>query len=249
MTHLIKAREIVKAGTLGEIHKAHLTWNRNAGKMSRTPLGVDPKTVDWTAFLGSARQQPFDEYHFCHWRWFWDFRGGILTDLMVHWLDVVHWMCEVDHPAEATTVGDHFVAQGVWEAPDTIQTFLHYPDRGLQVYFEGTFANARNGAMVELMGTEATLYFDRGRFEVHPEKGRKIQPQEMILGDGPRGADFYNKPEAELLHLTNWIECVRSRQKPCAPAEAGVNAAAGAHLGNLAFKSGQVARWKDAAGK
>jgi len=249
MTHLIKARELVKAGTLGHVLKAHLTWNRNAGKIARTPLGVDPKTVDWKAFLGSAKDQPFDEYRLCNWRWFWDFGGGILTDLMVHWLDVVHWMCEVDHPAEAATVGDHFVAKDVWEAPDTIQTLLHYPDRQLQVYFEGTFANARNGAMVELMGTEATLYFDRGRFELYPEKGRKVQPQEMILGDGPRGADFYNKPEAELLHLTNWIESVRSRKRPCAPAEAGVSAAAGAHLGNLAFRTGQVAHWKDAAGK
>jgi predicted dehydrogenase len=246
MPHIIKAREIVKAGTIGRIHKAHLTWNRNAGQMARKPLGVDPKTLDWKAFLGSAKEQPFDEYRFRHWRWFWDFGGGILTDLMVHWLDTVHWLCELEHPAEATTIGDYFVAKDLWETPDTIQTFLHYPDHELQVYFEGTFANARNGAMVELMGTEATLYFDRGRFEVHPEKNRKVEPQEMILGDGPRGEDFYKTPDAELLHLTNWVECMRSRTKPCAPAEAGVSAATGAHLGNLAYQSGKVTHWKDA---
>ncbi|HSW46859.1 MAG TPA: Gfo/Idh/MocA family oxidoreductase [Phycisphaerae bacterium] len=244
MPHIIEARKIVQAGTLGRIHKAHLTWNRNAGKMARAPMGVDPKTVDWKAFLGSARDQPFDEYRFRHWRWFWDFGGGILTDLMVHWLDVVHWICEVDHPAEAVTIGDHFAARDLWETPDTIQTLLHYPDRALEVYFEGTFVNARNGAMVELMGTEATLYFDRGRFELHPERGRDIQPREMILGDGPRGADFYAKPDADLLHLSNWVECMRSRKPPCAPAEAGVSAASGAHLGNQAYRSGQTARWK-----
>ena len=247
MPHLIKARELVKAGMIGKVHKAHLTWNRNAGKIVRTPLGVDPKTVDWKQFLGSAKDQPFDEHRLCNWRWFWDFGGGILTDLMVHWLDVVDWMCELEHPAEAVTVGDWFVAKDAWETPDTIQTLLRYPERALQVYFEGTFANARNGAMVELMGTEATLYFDRGRYELHPEKNRKVQPEQLILGDGPRGADFYNKPEAELLHLTNWVECMRSRQKPCAPAEAGVAAAAGAHLGNIAYRTGQTARWKDAA--
>ena len=54
---------------------------------------------------------------------------------------------------------------------DTIQTLLVYPGE-VQVYFEGTFCNARNGAMMELMGSEATLYIDRGRFELIPEARR-----------------------------------------------------------------------------
>ena len=49
-----------------------------------------------------------------------------------------------------------------------MQTLLRYPDKGVQVYFEGTFVNARNGAMLEFMGREATLYLDRGRYEVIP---------------------------------------------------------------------------------
>ena len=49
----------------------------------------------------------------------------------------------------------------VWETPDTVQTLLSYPDKQVQVYFEGTFSNNRNGSMVEFMGTEGTLYVDR----------------------------------------------------------------------------------------
>ena len=243
MPHIQKAHEIVKAGRLGRIHKAHLTWNRNTVRAGRHKLGIDPETVDWKRFLGPAPDQPFDEYRFRHWRWFWDFGGGLLTDLMVHWIDVVHWLCDLDHPTEATMIGDHFMAKGAWETPDTIQTLLRYPDRELQVYFEGTFVNARNAAMIELMGTDATLYIDRGRYEIHPERG-KGKYEEMILGTGPRGADFYDKPDGELLHLTHWIECVRSRAKTNAPAEAGVSAVTGAHLGNRAYRTGQVARWK-----
>jgi hypothetical protein len=48
-----------------------------------------------------------------------------------------------------------------------------------------------------------------------------------------------------LLHLTNWIECVRSRKKPAAPAEAGVSAASAAHLGNEALRKAIVAKWKE----
>jgi predicted dehydrogenase len=253
MPHLQKAFEIVKSGQIGAIHKVHLTWNRNAPRSARPNLNIDPKTVDWKQFLGTARPQPFDEYRFRQWRWFWDFGGGIFTDLMVHWIDVVHWYLDLDHPTTAASIGDHFQAKDLWETPDTVQTVMTYPDddnpdkgnpdKGVQAYFEGTFVNARNGAMCEFMGSEATLYIDRGRYEVHPERRSKLKPSELILGDGPRGADFYNQPDGELLHLANWIECIRSRHKPVCPAEVGVSAASAAHMANRSLRSGEIAKW------
>jgi predicted dehydrogenase len=242
MPHILKAREILKTGRLGTVHKVHLTWNRNTDRARKVPLNIDPKKVDWQAFLGNAPAQPFDEYRFRNWRWFWDFGGGILTDLMVHWIDVAHWLLDLDHPLTATTVGGNYTSKGVWQTPDTVQTLLTYPG-DLQVYFEGTFCNARNGAMIEFMGTDATLYIDRGRYEIHPERNKGTY-EDWVLGTGKRGQDFYDKPDGELLHLTNWVECVRSRKKPNAPAEAGVGGAAAAHLGNQAFHAGQVATWK-----
>jgi predicted dehydrogenase len=247
MPQFIKALDIVRSGQLGKIHKVHLTWNRNAPRGQQRSYGIDPKTVDWKAFVGNARQQPFDEYRFRNWRWFWDFGGGILTDLMVHFIDVANWYLELNHPQTAATIGDHFMAKDLWETPDTIQTLLRYPEKDVQIYFEGTFVNARNAAMLEFMGTEATLYLDRGRYEVHPERKSKTPASELVLGEGPRGADFYATPEGETLHLANWLECIRSRRKPNCPAEAGVTAVTGAHLGNLAYRNGQVAQWKDHA--
>jgi len=247
MPHLQKAAEIIRSGTLGEVHKVHLTWNRNAPRHKLNKLEIDPNSVDWKAFLGNARQQPFDAYRFRNWRWFWDFGGGILTDLMVHWMDVANWFCELDKPESAVTIGDHFQTEGLWETPDTIQTLVRFPDRKVQVHFEGTFVNARNASMIEVMGKEATLYADRGGHIVFPERNSQVPKSEMILGEGPRGADFYAQPDGELLHLVNWIECIRSRKKPNAPAEAGVQAVYAAHLGNRAYRSGRVAKWNDAS--
>ncbi len=244
MPHFIKAHELVRQGKLGKIHKVHLTWNRNSNRVRRGgKLDVNPNEVNWKAFLGNARKQPFDAYRFRHWRWFWDFGNGILTDLMVHFIDVVHWYLGLDHPETATTIGDNFMSKGIWQTPDTIQTLLKYPGKDLQVYFEGTFVNARNGAMIEFMGSEATLYLDRGRFELHPERGKKIKYQEMVLGEGRRGADFYQNPDGEGLHLQHWIDCIRNRKKTNTPAEAGVSAAAAAHLGNRAFRLKRVEQW------
>jgi predicted dehydrogenase len=244
MPQFLKAYEIVKSGALGKIHKIHLTWNRNAAVGGKRSYGIDPKSVDWKQFVGSAREQPFDEFRMRNWRWFWDFGGGILTDLMVHFIDVANWFCGLDSPKTAVTIGDHFATKGVWETPDTIQTLIRYPDREIQLYFEGTFVNARNAAMLEFMGTDATLYLDRGRYEIHPEKG-KGSYSEFVPGKGSRGADFDPNVKCGLLHLENWIECVRSRKTPNAPAEAGVSACKGAHLGNLALSKGGVAHWED----
>jgi predicted dehydrogenase len=245
MPHIAKARELVQAGRIGKVVKVRMSWNRNSDRVRRFPLGVDPKSVDWKMFLGSAREQPFDEYRFRNWRWFWDFGGGIFTDLMVHWVDVAHWVLNLDQPESAVSIGQHIAAKDVWETPDTVQTLLTYPG-SVQMHFEGTFSNANKGAHIEFLGTEASLYVDRGRFELVPERNKKAVPFSEIASTRPdfRGADFYNKPDGELLHLQNWIDCVRSRKEPTAPVAAGVSAAAAAHLANQALRSGQTAVWK-----
>lgn len=240
-----EGQAIIARGEIGDVHKVHLTWNRNSDRLRRFKLDIDPASVDWKRFLGAAPDQPFDEYRFRNWRWFWDFGGGVLTDLMVHQIDIAHWFLGLEHPAEAATIGDFVQAGGVWETPDTIQTLLRFPDQKVQVYFEGTFFNARNAAMCEFMGTKGTLYLDRGRLELHPERNSGLEYRENILGQGARGADFYTAPPGEKLHLANWLECIRSRATPNAPVEAGVRAVLGAHLGNRAYREGVLARWQD----
>ena len=243
MPHIALAREIIQAGGIGKVVKVHMTWNRNTDRVRRFKDTIDPKSVDWKAFLGSARPQEYDEYRFRNWRWFWDFGGGIFTDLMVHWIDVAHWVLNLDHPEKAVSLGDHIVSKGVWETPDSVQTVLSYAGN-LQMHFEGTFANAREGAHIVFMGADANLYVDRGGYVLTSERSKKINPQELILGTGPRGADFYDKPDGELLHLTNWIDSVRSRKAPNAPAEGGVSSASAAHLANQALRNGGSAVWK-----
>jgi predicted dehydrogenase len=254
MPQFQKAYELVRAGHIGQIHKVHLTWNRNTPRATRPQLKIDPATVDWSAWLGTAPPEPFDPYKFRQWRWFWHYGGGLFTDLMVHYVDVAHWFLDLDHASEAVAIGDWYSAKGIWETPDTVQTLLRFPDKEVQVYFEGTFSNARNGAMLEFMGDYGTLYLDRGRYEIYPEHRRasglapaepaKIEYSEWNLGGDPKGADYYKDPNGELVHLANWIECVRSRRQPNATVEAGVRAAASAHLANRALRTGQTARWE-----
>ncbi|MEI8379260.1 MAG: Gfo/Idh/MocA family oxidoreductase [Planctomycetota bacterium] len=244
MPHIIEARDLIQAGHIGRVVRVHLSWNRNQDRFKRNIPPLDFKSVEWEKFLGSAAEQPFDEYRMLNWRWFWDFGGGIFTDLMVHWIDVAHWILNVDHPEQAVSIGQHINAEGLWETPDAVQTLLTYPGN-IQMHFEGMFSNARNGSRIEFQGTEASIHIDRGGYQVIPERKSKVPASELILGTGPRGADFYDKPDGELVHLTNWVDCIRTRKQPTAPIEAGVSAASAAHLANIAMREGGSAAWSD----
>ncbi len=210
MPHIQKARELVKAGRIGELFKIHLTWNRGGStRFQRGPGGIDPRQVAWKDFVGHAPDQPFDEFRFRNWRWFWDFGGGLLTDLMVHWIDVAHWFLDVDHPEKATAFGNHFASKGLWQTPDTIECLLQYPNN-VQAHFEGTFSNANLGAMIDVHGHPGDAIHRPRTIRAQPGTRPGHKPDAWILGTNPRkGADFYDKPDGELLHLTNWVECVR----------------------------------------
>lgn len=240
MTHLRRAYdEIVRPGKLGRVHQVRIWWNRNGYGLSSTrpAFGVDPKTLDWKAFCGSAPAQPFDEYRFRQWRWFWDFGGGILTDLMTHFIDVVHWYMDTEGPQAASASGGLYFCGQKWETPDTINVLLTYPDKR-SVVFHGTFSNGYGGAGIEFQGSQATLYVDRGRYELHPIDAA-ARPDVVVSDELPKGTDLTRDYQDET-HLRNWIECMRSRQKPVCPAEVGVSAAAASHMGNIAYRTGKV---------
>ncbi len=246
MPHLKEAREIIRSGTLGTIHRIHMSWNRNQSRWQRSKYNIDPSSVRWKQFLGNAPLQPFDEYRMRNWRWFWDFGGGIFTDLMVHWIDTAYWMLDMDNPATAMSIGDHFASKDLWETPDTVQTLLAYPNDKLQAHFEGGFVNHRNRASLSFMGTDANLYCDRGRYELVPERGKKVEPRQRVDGTRDiRGLDFYDEVDGALHHLQEWADCVRSRKRSSCPAEEGVRSAAAAHLANISYRKGAAAHWRD----
>jgi predicted dehydrogenase len=237
MPHLIEARELVQAGLLGPVHKVHMSWNRNVERWSAEKPDIRPDQVDWNMFLGHAPQQPFDSYRLAHWRWFWDFGGGIFTDLMVHWYDTARWMLDLPEPRSAVSIGHHLAARGIWETPDTVQTLLDFGDDGPQVHFEGTFVNHHGRAQLVLMGSEATLVCDRGAYELIPQRGKRVAARQRIDGANPlRGLDFYEDVDCGLYHLTDWVEAVRARRDPSCPVEEGVRSAQGAHLANRALR-------------
>jgi len=229
-THFRDAVELIRGGTLGRVAQVRTYWWQNYQRnWSMKPLDV--QALDWKLWLGSAPEQAFSDEKFNHWRWYWDFGGGAMTDLFTHWVDVVHWAMKSEEPSQALMLGDKYVFEQ-WDCPDTIQAAFRYP--GFDVVYEGMMNSSIDDGGLEFRGTEATLKIDRGGFSVHREgaqSGQNPVLTERSFRDGT------------ISHMENFFECIKTRKEPNAPVETGVAAARAGHIGNLAYHRGGQVAW------
>jgi predicted dehydrogenase len=228
-SHFQDAVDLIQGGSLGRITRIRTYWFQNY-QSATPPKPIDTQLLDWKRWLGSAPDQPFDEEKFRHWRWFWNFGGGAMTDLFTHWIDVVHWAMKSPDPRLVQTLGDRYVFDK-WDCPDTIQSALRYPD--FEVGYEGTMVSSIDDGGLEFRGTQGTLKIDRRGFAIHREhiKGENPVLSERSVADGT------------IAHVQNFFDCVRDRKEPAAPVETGVAAARAGHLANLALRRGEKVAW------
>ncbi|MBV9267308.1 MAG: Gfo/Idh/MocA family oxidoreductase [Acidobacteriaceae bacterium] len=226
--HFESAIDLIQAGNIGRITRARTYWFQNYQNPREKP--VDVNLLDWKRWLGSAPEQPFTLEKFYHWRWFWDFGGGAMTDLFTHWIDVVHWAMKTDAPQLTQTMGDKYVFE-IWQCPDTIQSILRYP--GFEVSYEGTMVSNVDDGGLEFRGTTGTIKLDRGGFTLDRE-GRRVQ--NPVLSE-------HSIEDGTITHMRNFFDCVHDRKEPKAPVEAGVAAARAGHIANLALRRNQPVVW------
>ncbi len=228
--HFRDAVELIHGGSLGRVAQVRTYWWQNYQRnWSMKPL--DAQALDWKLWLGSAPEQAFSDEKFNHWRWYWNFGGGAMTDLFTHWIDVVHWAMKSEQPSQALMLGDKYIFEQ-WDCPDTVQAAFRYP--GFDVVYEGMMNSSIDDGGLEFRGTEGTLKIDRGGFSVHREgaqSGQNPVLTERSFRDGT------------ISHMENFFECIKTRKEPNAPVETGVAAARAGHIGNLAYHRGGQVAW------
>jgi predicted dehydrogenase len=233
--HWILAKQIIDSGRLGQITFVHTYWYQHARAGNYAP--VMPDQLDWKSWLGPAPDQPFRPERFYQWRHYWDFGGGCLTDLMTHWIDVVHWYMGVDAPLTAMTTAASYNLT-IWEAPDTVNTTLEFPKNFMAAYL-GTYVSRVDDGGLEFRGDRATLKIDRARLAVYRDDEawapgtHSPQPEIFVRSSG----------DGSVAHLQNWVDCIRSRRKPNADIRVGHTAARTAHIANAALRAKRRVSW------
>ena len=179
----------------------------------------------------------------------------MLTDFGTHRLDTVHEVLSVEAPRSATAAGGRFELRDGGETPDAIQVTYEYP--GFVLSYEASMLNAHGcGGRtpgkkyyqargpddrphgMAFYGSDGSLFADRLGFEVYPE----LRDEKAAGGFRTERLDV-SGDDATALHLKNFIECIRTRQKPVADVEIGHRSTTVPHLGNIAFRTGHKIRW------
>ncbi len=245
--HFQKACDIVRGGGIGKVAFCR-TWiyaNMPQTGIGNPPDGDPPRGLDWDLWLGPAPARAFNPNRFgvypdaySYFRYFWDYAGGHVTDSGVHMIDILQMAFGDPMPSAVTALGGKFWLRDDTETPDTLQMSMEYGG------FLGSWehrCNNTEASPARLMGltfhgTLGTLYVDRSLFRLTPEPKSGIQPQEM-----KRAADPHP------LHWANFLECVRTRQRPNSDIETCVRSSLCCVLGNAAYRSKLRLDWDASA--
>jgi predicted dehydrogenase len=245
-----RAVEIVQAGVLGPVERVQVWCNRQPDRrvLSKTKIPA-PANLDWDLWLGPAPQQDYDTAFVpFHWRWFWDFGGGELSDMACHFMDLPHWALGLTTPLTISARGQK-IKDGDQQTPDLLQVDYTYAARGDQPNVHLTWYNGVAGPGLE---TKAPFHGYANGVLFEGPKGQLLADYERhVLLPEEKFKDFSPpKPTipASIGHHKEWIEAIKGNGATlCNFAYSGALAET-VLLGNVAYRSGKTVQWDDKTG-
>lgn len=239
---LADAKNWVKSGLLGKIIQVESWMGRNTphghGQWVRSvPSDCNPQNVNWSAFLNGRPDRPFDPYRLINWRLFWEFSGGNVTENMVHQTAWVMTALDLEVPSAATMSGGVFSEKDGREVPDTIAVTLEFP-QAVVVTWQSTFSNRHYGLGERVLGSDGTIEHGWGQSDVVNGEDREYLHYYPEKVNRPQGTPLTAKTKDQD-HMSNWIDCIRSRKAPNAPVDIGYRSAIACHMANLAYRHQQ----------
>lgn len=258
-----KAREVVKSGVLGKINMVRLATYRNTPEgawVYPIPLDASADTIDWMRWQGAAAKQDFDPKRVFRWRCWWEYSGGVATDLWVHELTTIHEIMDVKGPKSAVAQGGIYRFDDGRTCPDLLTGVYDYPGFMLEVTANLGNSNRTAGEIL-IMGSEGTLTTGRGGVQVafEPVAGpvayyglngwTRVNREKYLASLGTLPKPPATKPPATfpvergLEHHEYFIKSIREGSPSMETAEEGHHAAGAAHLGNLAYRKKRRMRW------
>jgi len=239
--HFTDALEVVHSGQLGNIRTTKV-WCYQ-GWMRPQPVvanSAPPAGVDYTTWLGPAPTREFNasRFHF-HFRWFWDYAGGLMTDWGVHLLDYAIQGMKAGNPKSVSALGGKFAyPELAEETPDTLTTLYEFDNFNLVWDSAMGIDNGSYGRDhgIAFIGNNGTLILDRGGWEVIEERQAKNKVAIPLHKKEDNGVN---------LHWLNFTDAIRNNTPGSlhCPIEEGAHIATVAQMGNIAYRSGQKVNW------
>jgi predicted dehydrogenase len=242
------ANRYIQEGVLGKVVMAQIDYSRNyAGDFWAYDVDPDAKpgiNLDWEAWLGPAPKRPWDPLRYFQWRRYWDYSGGIATDLFIHRVTRIIKSVGLNFPDRVVASGGTWnFTSSVAEIPETFNMLCDYPG-GPTVVLVSSMANDTAIEHV-IRGHKATLQFNREGFVITPQEtsdeGRKVDEKtarELRLL-------IYKKVGAEdvKLHHQNLHAGIRKGDNLKCDVELGYRGMVVTMMGVESFRTQSYLRW------
>ncbi|MBI4876448.1 MAG: Gfo/Idh/MocA family oxidoreductase [Acidobacteria bacterium] len=254
-TLYIEAQKMVKEGMIGECHYVRAFWYRNFLSTDPVPAAwryiippdAAPENTDFARFLGGAPKRGFDKGRYFQWRNYWDYSGGISTDLLVHQTDISNFVLGKTVPRTCMASGGIYQwgAPDDRDVPDTLSAIYEYTDK-FHLNYSCFFGNEWAGYGEQFMGHEGTIeVLNRQNLRFYPEKFKgkppaKVAARKDLAIDRPGNDNL-----AVQAHLMNWLDAVRGKGKVIAPPEVGQMAAIPGHMATLSYRRDKKIYWDE----
>jgi predicted dehydrogenase len=273
-----KAKELLAAGEIGQLNMVTARWDRNSsmGAWNYTvPLDASTETCDWTRFLGTAPQIPFNAEQFFQWRKWKAYGSGVAGDLFVHLFSGTHFITGSHGPTRGMATGGLRFWKDGRNVPDVMLGMFDYPEGfnlSLRVNFvdggtegeglvftgsEGTMEIGGDGVTISRVPREKDPGLTVGTFTEAMQNRLMAQhwekyPAVHFTGPLPSGFERYEAPHGysdSYDHFHNFFNSVRTRQPVVEDAVFGYRAAGAALLSNLSYEKGTAVKWDPEAMK
>jgi predicted dehydrogenase len=245
-----KARKAIQDGMIGKLLMSQGSYHRNStgGEWNwridpqAGPDGKGEDFIDWKAWLGDAPKRAYDADRFFRFRKYWDYSGGIATDLFYHVMAPLN-ICwgEAQFPYRVMGSGGTYIFKDEREVPDTFNLIADYA-AGHSLVLSSSMANDTHIPGL-IRGHEGTIMMvPGGQFEgrvdyitVTPQRiakqnfKEKYGSLEMMIECEPRET-----------HMENFLRCVRTREKPVLDALTAYKAMVTIGMSVQSYREGRV---------
>ena len=235
------AQRYIKEGKLGKVVAAQIDYSRNY-KKDFWSGDYDPNckpgvNLDWDAFVGPAPKHAFEPDRFFYWRRYWDYSGGIATDLFVHRITRLIRALDLKFPEKVVaTGGKNYFTTSIAEIPDTFNMMCDYPG-GINLTVMSSMANDTPIPHL-IRGHEGTLEFTNSGFIIREQRYK-------VNDEAPRADIIHKKTGAEsiTLHHRNLQNAIRSNEALKCDSTTGLYAVVAVRLAVDSYRKRKYMAW------
>jgi len=238
------AVQMARSGRLGQLHtlRSYVRAGGSCGLQAPQPI---PEGFDYNMWLGPAPYIPYNPNLIRGtWKNHFDYSGGMVTDWGAHCNDLAQWANDSDLTGPVEYEGSaEFPRDGFCNVPIHLSLTATYPNGVKLVLHEHKkrpiWPMENTELAVKFEGTEGWVYVDDGgNVDAEPKsllQNRRFGPQ--------RWTDAANW----VGHHRNFLDCVKTRARPIAPAEIAHRSTTTCHVANICLRLGRKVRWNPEA--